>query len=416
MPQEYYGQDDECVLWTSNTFPNNAIGRPLGLAAGANDANVSDAWAGSYNNGNFVRIDGTTGIDKDDAQLPGECFGGTGPYGLAVDAQGIGWTMDLGGGKLCFFDTKNSKNVGSVRDPKWGQAQGYGITLDRDQNVWIGSGVARYTPDRSNGFKNLGNGWWTQIQGANGIGIAADSRNDKAYFVWSCGGGQVLQIPASTIKVMKADQQVPNAGWPTITMPCYGVGVDADQNVWGVDMSTSTRALVDKNGKITPPVVNGPVKGNNKCPAGDSCANAGAYTYSDFTGFGLRNFTRPQGSYGVIVKGCTDSGGQPVDTQWAQVQWEADVPPNTTMIVHAKSGNAPALNDASFMANAFTADASISPIDLQQSLSPNLNQNNMGETVNDAYLYVEFILKTGVQNATPKLKSFSVGYRCGGIK
>ena len=161
FPQEFFGEDDECILWTSNTFAPNAIGRPLGLAQGANDANVSDAWAGSYQNGNFVRIDGTTGLDKDDAQLPNEC---SGPYGLAVDASGIGWTPDLGGGKLCYFDTKNSKNVGSVRDPQWGQMEGYGVTLDRDQNVWVGSGVERYTPDRSNGFKNLGSGWWTRVK------------------------------------------------------------------------------------------------------------------------------------------------------------------------------------------------------------------------------------------------------------
>jgi hypothetical protein len=291
--------------------------------------------------------------------------------------------------------------------------QGYGITLDRDQNVWVGEGVARYTPDRSNGFANLGKGWWTKMGDLGGIGIAADSRSLAAYYVYSCDGGQVIQIPASTIKTMKMDQQVPNPGWPHITMPCYGVGVDNDQNVWGVDMATTTRAFVDKNGAITQPTVNGPPKGMNKCPAGDSCPNAGAYTYSDFTGFGLRTFTRPEGTYQVIVTGClSEDGSTQVDTQWWTVNWNADVPPNTTLTVHAKSGNSPNPGDASWGANAFTPLGDSAPLDLQAGLSPNLTPANNGDVVNDAYLLIEFVFKTDAQNASPILKQFDVGFKC----
>jgi len=192
-------------------------------------------------------------------------------------------------------------------------------------------------------------------------------------------------------------------------MPCYGVGVDADQNVWGVDMQTSTRALIDNKGKITQPTVNGVPKGNNLCPAGDSCKNAGAYTYSDFTGFGLRNFTRPTGSYTMIVKGCADSDGNPADTEWWQLNWDADVPPNTTLVVHAKSGAALTLNDPSWMQDAFTADTSTSPLDLKNQLVPNAIP---GQTVNDPYLFVEFVLKTASADVTPKLKAFDVGFKC----
>src|SRR5262249_34996512 len=152
--------------------------------------------------------------------------------------------------------------------PQWGKITSYGVTMDRDQNVWIGSGVSRYTPDRSNGFKNLGSGWWARMGSLGGEGIAADSRNANEYFVYACNG-TVTQIPASTIKTMKMDQQIPNPGWPTINMPCYGVGVDSDQNVWGISMGMSTRALVDNKGAITQPKINQPPMGNNVCPAGD---------------------------------------------------------------------------------------------------------------------------------------------------
>ena len=53
-----------------------------------------------------------------------------------------------------------------------------------------------------------------------------------------------------------------------------------------------------------------------------------------------------------------------------------------------------------------------SPAQLQGTLDPNLTPNNMGDVVNDAYLYVEFVFKTSAQNASPKLKNFSVGYKC----
>src|SRR5262249_28337610 len=84
MAQDCFGQDAECVLWTTNTFPANAIGRPLALGPGATPLGLSDVWAGSYNYGTFVRISGATGLTTDQVQLP---LGAT-PYGAVVDSDG----------------------------------------------------------------------------------------------------------------------------------------------------------------------------------------------------------------------------------------------------------------------------------------------------------------------------------------
>ena len=405
LVQEYYGQDDECVLWTSNTFAPGGIGRSIGLGPGDVNSSHSDAWAGSYTNGAFVRIDGKTGLDKDDTRVDNQ------PYGVAIDASGIAWSGPLGGPLLCYFDTKNPSDTGCARTPVGFSVSGYGITLDRDQNVWLGSGVMRYSPDRTNGFKNLGNGFWTKIQGANGIGIAADSRSQNDYFVWSCSNSFVLGIPASKIPMPGRNGQpavdffVQPNNWPIINMPCYGVGVDADQNIWGVDASTSTRAVIDNRGNVTQPKVNAQPKGNNKCPAGDSCPNAGAYTYSDFTGFGLRNFTLPRGTWSLVVPGCVDVQGQPLKTQWTGVYWEADTPPNTGVHVHARSGAGPPV-DGSW--GTWTPEATDSPIDLRASgLSPNLPDNEA-----DAWLQIEVTLVTTDAKVTPTLKSLKTSYRC----
>src|SRR5262249_15276418 len=146
--QEFYGLDDECVLWTANVQGVGARARALGLASG-NNGN-SDAWVGSFATGAFRRLDGVTGVADAQAQLPQACIAGNGPNGLAIDASGIAWAPQLGGGKLCYFDTRKPANTGMVRDPQWGPMSADGVSMDRDQNVWVGAEVARYTPDRSN--------------------------------------------------------------------------------------------------------------------------------------------------------------------------------------------------------------------------------------------------------------------------
>ena len=74
LKQEFFGDDDECVLWTTNTNPQSGqYGRPLGLGPGINDQGPSAAWAGTYQDGKFYRIDGTTGQTKAEVQLPGAC-------------------------------------------------------------------------------------------------------------------------------------------------------------------------------------------------------------------------------------------------------------------------------------------------------------------------------------------------------
>src|SRR6185436_8175370 len=92
--QEFYGFDDECVLFTTNTNLPDKIGRPLALGRGSVDAGPADAWAGTFNDGKFFRIDGTTGMTKAQAQV------GSSPYGATVDAQGIAWVPEVGGPHL----------------------------------------------------------------------------------------------------------------------------------------------------------------------------------------------------------------------------------------------------------------------------------------------------------------------------
>jgi hypothetical protein len=423
--QEFFGFDDECVLFTTNTDSANQWGRPLCLGQGSVDFGPSDAWAGLYNTGNFFRIDGASGLIKAQTKVP--VPNGTGPYGAAVDQNGIAWVTFLGNG-LAYFDTNQPQNTGSVR--LGNGVSGYGISLDRDQNIWTGGwstdgNANRYTPDRSNGFAKLGMGYWTIITGAgdnsgatgNGRGIAADSRTMADYWVWMArDGGWISRIPASTIAVPKgADQTIDGHAFLAMQVAgtnTIGAGVDIDQNIWGISYSGSvaTRIKVDVMGNMTKPDING---GNNNmgCPvgAGDRCTmglngrntTPDPYTYSDFTGFGLRNFTNPKGYYSYIQKGCQDGG----DTHWINVIFDADVPPNTKLTMRARSGPTP-VPDNSW--GAYTGDYTMSPADLKAPPGP-LMPNPA------PYIQVEFDLSSMDRTATPKLKSFSVDYECSNI-
>lgn len=404
MGQEYFGLDDECVLWTTNTFRPKAVARPLALVD--NDTTnpydlAVDVWAGGAANGTFVRIDGQTGRCRDDVQLADDCWKrGTGPHGAVIDAAGIAWVAPLGQGRLCWFDarTPGPMRAGVVRDPDWGAVEGAGVTLDRDDDVWIGGGVARYAPDRSGGLPTVGSGFWTRIRGQGGQGITADARSPGAWFVWSCDGqGSVLQIPAASIPPARADQIVVPGRWPKVHMPCAGVGVDAQHNVWGVDKAGVTRAVVDRLGAITQPNVYGAPYGNNKCPAGDSCADPGADTDSDFTGYGFRNFTAPRGFYAYVVRSRCLEQNPNWGTRWLKAEWEVEVPAGASFSARARDGNTPVPDDSW---SPYTPAATAFALDLAQ-LPGDTN-----------YLELQFGFGTTDVSKSARLKSARLFYEC----
>jgi hypothetical protein len=62
---------------------------------------------------------------------------------------------------------------------------------------------------------------------------------------------------------------------------------------------------------------------------------AGPYTYSDFTGFGLRTITRATGDYTILLEACDNAE----KADWRQVVFDADVPAQTTVQVYVRPGD-----------------------------------------------------------------------------
>jgi len=447
--QEFFGLDDECVLFTTNTGAEGGTGRPLALGQGGTDFAPSDAWAGRFTDGVFYRVDGTTGLIK--ATLP-LTVGGVAarPYGAAIDQTGILWAPNVENLTLYYADTNNLTNIGKISPPGTvaGATGFYGIAIDGYkapltaggapqliQNVWMATisspHIVRYTPQRSSGtFAALGTGvftdfTWTGASG-NGRGVGVDNRQPTS-FAWlaldgSNGLGQVavdstFLAPNGTLTLQpvvtlpNAQVHSTNGGITTL-----GAGVAADLDLWGVnqsnDVTTNTAGVmqqmnathfhVDAAGNVTPPTAADQVRldDNGLTPGGAAHRAPYPYTYSDFTGFGLRNFTNPHGSYSYIWTGCGVG-----KTKWISVTWDAATPPGTAISMKARASD----DKATFSTATYTGNYTSSPADLLNAAPSGggaLMPNPSG------FLQVEFDLTTTDKNSTPALKSYTVVWEC----
>ncbi len=421
---EFYGLDDECVLFTVN-LEWSGVGRPLALGPGdGGPTDPSDAWAGMFATGRFYRIDGKTGAIKETVQI--QTIGGVvpNPYGAAIDSYGILWApTNYYLPYLYYFDTNNPTDQGLVQNPLEGQHYGIAVdgytdpnTSELIQQIWVGhlasSGACRYRPVRNQGFAGLDDGTWACAYFQDGVtrgrGIGVDNRTPTAFAWVALDGypspgypGHIGRIPINIAD--SANTLLPNAdAWATTQSMVTGAGVAHDQHAWAVsqDSSSVVHYGVDDTGELVsgPDVVELDDKeGEEETFCGHSYCKPHPYTYSDFTGFGLRNFTNPQGFYA-----WTESGNcPPGQTKFVEVRWDAETPPETAITMRARSaGEIAALDDA-----IWTGQYDASPANLLVAPGP-LEPNP------SSHLQVLFELTTEDPQATPKLKGFEITYRC----
>ncbi len=444
LQQEFFGLDDECVLFTVNTGNEGGTGRPLALGQGSTDFAPSDAWAGRFTDGVFYRIDGTTGLVKATVNLGPIGGVGSRPYGAAIDSTGILWAPNIENANLFYFDTNNpTTSQGKASPPAPSPAVTtpgtfYGIAVDGYkaippggttpqllQQVWLGRwagdapGAWRYTPNRAGGFASLGMGTWTLFAfsgvagGGSGRGIGVDNRQPQSFaWVGIDGGASIgrMKIDDSENASTTSTNVVTIAAASGTTLMqttqsgTLGSGVAADLDVWGINngSSTATHFQIDTNGNLANPTPDQVKLDDNGVTPGATTTHHAPfpYTYSDFTGFGLRNFTNPHGSYSYIWTGCGVG-----KTRWIGVTWDAATPPGTSISMKARSSD----DKSTFSTATYTGNFTSSPADLLNA-SPSgggaLAPNPSG------FLQVEFDLTTTDKNATPALKSYTVIYEC----
>jgi hypothetical protein len=398
-PPEFLGDDDECILFTTNYAEPKEMGRSICLDAGKANVGASDAWVGTWNrpgNNRYFKINGTTGAIEATVELPP----GHTSYGCTSDGRHVIWST-FGGGTLAYFSSLAPYEVGPalVASPKVSKNPGatawhYGIATNGDAHIWLGGSnscrALRYKPDRTS-FSTLGKGKWTLFHvpcptdTGSGYtttrGVAPDNR------------GKVWMALTSGF-IVRIDQSLPDGEhdltkgkdiWATGAEGVIGAGVDMNGHVWGIGHSNSlaSRLDVDAKGNVT------------ATKTKDVAVGFNPYTYSDFTGYGLMNFVRPQGRYVYQMQPCP-SGQR---ARWKQVLWKATTPAGTSVVVRARAG------DSETTMGSWTPAASASPAPLESAKPP--------LAPNPAFiLEVEFTLKTTVDTATPILHDFDVTFDC----
>jgi hypothetical protein len=174
-----------------------------------------------------------------------------------------------------------------------------------------------------------------------------------------------------------------------------------DGDVWGINQNSSSAVhfKVDDQGNVVggPDVVpldDKPGSPENFC--GHANCKPHPYTYSDFTGFGLRNFTTPQGYYAWVQEGHCPPG----KTKFVKVLWDSFTPAGTEIKLSVRTAmDKTALQTAPWV-ESWTS-------------SPGILEDPPGPLDPNPANVIEVLFDLTTQNDdSPKLKSFDIIATC----
>lgn len=381
---------DECVLFTK---PVGAVppggdvgGRALAVSAGG-EATAGDVWLGIYFERRMYKLSSANG------ELLPVAPGGLnyvqlsfGPYGAIVDRLQRLWVVEPGAARLALINTLTGALVSeAISDTT--NCSAYGIGIDGKNRVWLpgwtrGAIACRY--DHTTGT-------WTKFDFTTarspqntafewGRGIAVDANGRVFMSGYGPSTAQLIRFDSDTGALIPfgAAQFIDMSDGNTAQS--IGVGLDGDGNPWVNNGSGNATKVDNTTGAVT------------RTPQ----QPAGLYTYSDFTGYQLRNFTAPRGTYRKDFEACDN------DNEWRTLTWDVVTPPNTSIQVFVKGANTIAeLNSTALVRyGPFTTP----PADLVQAGVPRTK-----------YLRVEFVLRSADGMSTPVLRGFNLSWMCGGI-
>jgi hypothetical protein len=160
-----------------------------------------------------------------------------------------------------------------------------------------------------------------------------------------------------------------------------GVGIAFDGRVWGIATVAHRAFRLDRpTGEIS------------SFPTGRH-----PYTYSDFTGFGLNGILGAVGTHQVTIEGCEAA-------VWTAISLDADIPPETSVVVLARSAATSAgLSGASWFGAFETAPTA--------SL-----QARPGPVPAGRLLEISLRLSSSTPGVVPRVRSLAVSARCDGLE
>jgi hypothetical protein len=396
-------QYDECILHSTplgGATASAVKARALAISRGA-QGTAGDIWVGLHDTNTLVKLDPVTGQQVPASSSSQSITLSFGPYGAAVDSQQRLWVVasTLSPARLALIDTRTGTLVrDNITAPAPSAA--YGIAVDSQDRVWLAGWTADVKAFRYSHPPGVGTalGTWTAFDFTNAVsqvntrmrrprGIATDAQG----FVWMTSDlndanalvSQLIAFSAETGAIKRFN--VPGGGavdfidatsLQPMTREAVGVALDTNNHPWVNNRSGNVMRVHRDTGEVLRTAQQA----------------AGLYTYSDFTGYQLRNFTAPRGRYFQQLSGCGPG------TQWRQLRWDASLPTGTGLETYVTvASQVGDLGDPALRRGPFTSQ----PVNLTAAGVPS-----------GQYMRVEFILSSMTQKASPALRSFEVNYLC----
>ena len=307
---------DDCVAFT---IPIGEIGDiPRGLAVDREGF----VWVGTYTGQTLYRVHPISG------EIVGQFPVPVNVYGLAIDSEGIIWISTISSDGIGAFDSSTNRYLGA-----WGPsgcATPYGIAVDGVGNVWAGAW-------RCDGLIRLDRSLFDEGTVSTEMYTHPNLRETRGVAV--DGDGMVYVVASGTNRVGRFDPETEEWNWTITTCDNpIGVGVATDGNIWVMCKDAAEAVRYNPDGDELE------VLSTGRSP----------YSYSDMTGFQLRNFTAPAGTWTTTF----DCGW--TECSFDRINFEAAMPAGTGVEVRARTRGAEV--DATW--SAWTPQFSASPANI----------------------------------------------------
>jgi len=351
------------------------------LAVAPGKSSEGDAWAGCWTDKTLVHVHGDSGRVLNTVPLDIR------PYGAIADEHKRVWAvqkeLDIvyrGFSRRTNFFALQAVNTATnppaalakvspnpAKDPdavRWCSA--YGIGLDAVGRIWLagrfteGVSVCRYDPQKQEWWQ-----WGVTPQGSDfgsvrGIAVAPNGwvyvsgngvRSHDASD-WAKTRSQLMVFDSTDYNRIIPIQISRVGNDPSTRFSAYdatsatgetgavGVGLDVNNNAWMVNHTGTAIRFApndadDPQEKFVRLIVNTRHVPEPAVPGGiRPVPKEGLYTYSDFTGYQLRNYV-PKGYIRFYFKPCPDEQ----TPSWQGIEWTGSTPPPSEIRVEVRYGN-----------------------------------------------------------------------------
>ena len=334
--------DDDCLVWSEELTGYG----PLRAVAAQQDGDDSVVWVGARDH-SIWKLDGDDGTVLFRTDSPVQ------PDGFAIDDLGNLWIATFYESKLGRIDTTRCRDHGScdteICDSVDGDcakksldtpAMAKGITVDADQNIWLGGDLMRYDRQAPPGER------WHHIDPDATIeGLVADEN----WIYGAAGGDGVMRFLREN-----PEQSATISG--TVNRSVSALDIDHAGFVWAINRDHNDAFVVEPGDGIFDGQVDDQVAGFDEPDA-----------YSDMIESVIRFPTRQLGIFRQIFEQCDPN--EHFHTEWQTLRFDAAAPEPSRLEWRVRGATSKEGLDAAPWLEIGHTPPTSSPIDLRSVLA-----------------------------------------------